>query len=85
MHDARLAAGKLAAASVPVEVRAWPGQVPVFQIAATVVPEAARSLRQIGDYIREATTAVVRIPTRSPGRGSRFARPPQVERLAPET
>jgi hypothetical protein len=27
----------------------------VFQLAAPAVPEATRSLRQIGDYIREAT------------------------------
>jgi hypothetical protein len=27
----------------------------VFQIAAPMVPEAKRSLRQIGDYIREVT------------------------------
>jgi hypothetical protein len=27
----------------------------VFQIAAPMVPEADRSLRQIGNYIREAT------------------------------
>jgi len=40
---------------VPVEVKVWPGQVHVFQLAAPVVPEATRSLRQIGCYIREAT------------------------------
>jgi hypothetical protein len=27
----------------------------VFQLATPAVPEATRSLRQIGDYIREAT------------------------------
>jgi hypothetical protein len=27
----------------------------VFQLAAPMIPEATRSLRQIGDYIREAT------------------------------
>ncbi|HEU4361860.1 MAG TPA: alpha/beta hydrolase [Mycobacterium sp.] len=55
LHDARLAARLLAAAGVPVEVRVWPGQIHVFQIAAPFVPEATRSLRQIGEYIREAT------------------------------
>jgi epsilon-lactone hydrolase len=55
LHDARLAARRLAAAGVPVQVRVWPGQMHVFQIAAPMVPEATRSLRQIGDYIREAT------------------------------
>lgn len=55
LHDARLAAARLAAVGVPAEVRVWPGQVHDFQLAAPVVPEAVRSLRQIGDYIREAT------------------------------
>jgi acetyl esterase/lipase len=55
LNDARKAAHMLAAAGVPVEVRVWPGQMHVFQLAAPVVKEATRSLRQIGDYIREAT------------------------------
>ncbi|MGE2719199.1 alpha/beta hydrolase [Mycolicibacterium celeriflavum] len=55
VSDARKAARRLAAAGVPVEVRVWPGQMHVFQIAAPIVPEAKRSLRQIGEYIREAT------------------------------
>jgi acetyl esterase/lipase len=55
LHDARLAAGRLAAVGVPAEVRVWPGQVHDFQLAGPLVPEAMRSLRQIGDYIREAT------------------------------
>jgi acetyl esterase/lipase len=55
MSDARKAAHMLAAAGVPVEVRVWPGQMHVFQLAAPTVPEATRSLKQIGDYIREAT------------------------------
>ena len=55
VSDARKAARRLAAAGVPVEVRVWPGQMHVFQLGAPLVPEATRSLRQIGDYIREAT------------------------------
>lgn len=55
LHDARLAARRLAAAGVPTEVRVWPGQVHDFQLFTPTVPEATRSLRQIGDYIREAT------------------------------
>ncbi|HEX7321443.1 MAG TPA: alpha/beta hydrolase [Mycobacterium sp.] len=55
LHDARLAEQALSAVGVPVEVRVWPGQIHVFQIAAPFVPEATRSLRQIGKYIREAT------------------------------
>ena len=55
LHDAQLAARRLAAVGVPAEVRVWPGQIHDFQLAAPVVPEATRSLRQIGEYIREAT------------------------------
>lgn len=55
LHDARLAAHRLAAAGVPVELRIWPGQMHVFQLCSPFVPEAKRSLRQIGRYIREAT------------------------------
>ena len=55
LHDARLAASRLAAAGVPTEVRIWPGQIHVFQLCAPTVPEATLSLRQIGEYIREAT------------------------------
>src|ERR1700722_1515953 len=55
LHDAQLAATRLAAVGVPAEVRVWPGQVHDFQLAAPLVPEAIRSLRQIGEYIREAT------------------------------
>jgi acetyl esterase/lipase len=55
LHDAQLAASRLAAVGVPAEVRVWPGQVHDFQLAAPLVPEADRSRRQIGEYIREAT------------------------------
>ena len=55
VSDARKAAHMLAAAGVPVELRVWPGQMHVFQLATPAVSEATRSLRQIGDYIREAT------------------------------
>ncbi|MET0456181.1 MAG: alpha/beta hydrolase [Mycobacterium sp.] len=55
LNDARKAAHMLAAAGVPVEVHVWPGQMHVFQLAAPSVKEATRSLKQIGDYIREAT------------------------------
>jgi acetyl esterase/lipase len=55
LYDAQLAARKLAAAGVPAEVHIWPGQMHVFQLVTPLVPEATRSLRQIGEYIREAT------------------------------
>lgn len=63
LHDAQLAACRLAAAGIPTEVRIWPGQIHDFQLAAPVVPEATRSLRQIGEYIREATASTVREAT----------------------
>ena len=55
LYDAQLAARKLAAVGVPAELHVWPGQMHVFQLVTPLVPEAARSLRQIGQYIREAT------------------------------
>ncbi len=55
LHDAQLAATRLAEEGVPVEIRVWPGQIHDFQLTLPMVPEAIRSLRQIGDYIREAT------------------------------
>jgi acetyl esterase/lipase len=55
LHDAQLATQRLATAGVPIEVQVWPGQIHVFQLAAPMIPEATRSLRQIGRYIREAT------------------------------
>ena len=54
VHDARLAARRLAAAGVPTQLRIFPGQIHVFQLAAPLIPEASRSLRQVGDYIRAA-------------------------------
>jgi acetyl esterase/lipase len=65
LYDARLAAGRLAAAGVPVELRVWPGQMHVFQIAAPMVPEANRSLCQIGNYIREVTDPYHCVPIRT--------------------
>jgi acetyl esterase/lipase len=55
LNDARKASHMLAACGVPVEIHVWPGQMHVFQLGAPLVKEADRSLKQIGDYIREAT------------------------------
>jgi epsilon-lactone hydrolase len=55
LHDAQQAAQQLADAGVPVELQVWPGQIHAFQLAAPMIPEAVRSLRQIGRYIRDAT------------------------------
>ena len=55
LHDAELAAHRLSDVGVPVELRVWPGQMHVFQIAAPLVPEAERSLKQIGAHILVST------------------------------
>jgi acetyl esterase/lipase len=76
LHDAQLAARKLTAVGVPTEVRIWPGQIHDFQLAAPVVPEATRSLRQIGEYIRAAAPQIT--PSQNNFRdqvGNRFVRP----------
>jgi hypothetical protein len=52
----------MAAARVAVELGVWSGQMHMFQIAAPMVPEADRSLRQIGNYIREATDRKTKPP-----------------------
>lgn len=80
LHDARLAARKLAAAGVPTEVRVWPGQIHDFQVVAPAVLEAARSLRQIGEYIR-AATPIMWPRARSAGRGAYSVVRTEVEEL----
>lgn len=55
LHDAHLAAERLDALGVPVEVVTWPGQIHVFQIAASLLPEARRSLSQMGEFIQAST------------------------------
>jgi acetyl esterase/lipase len=82
LHDAQLAVQKLVLAGVPAQVRVWPGQVHDFQVVAPLVPEAVRSLREIGDYIRWATPAAVRTPNRPQGHKSRSADPGQRETLS---
>ncbi|WP_278184930.1 alpha/beta hydrolase [Mycobacterium talmoniae] len=62
LHDAQLAAAKLTAAGVPAEVCIWPGQIHDFQLLAPVVPEATRSLKQIGEYIRAVTSRPMEPP-----------------------
>ncbi len=55
--DAELMAERLAAAGVPVTLEVWDRQVHVFQAAADLIPEADHAIRQIGNFIRTATTA----------------------------
>ena len=90
LHDARLAARRSAAAGVPVQLRVWPGQMHVFQIAAPMVPEATRSLRQIGTYIREATDPYHRVAVcteraRAPGSRCGVIADSASNRLPPST
>jgi acetyl esterase/lipase len=51
--DGFLAAKQLAATGTDVHYRVWRGQIHVFQIAAPLVPEADRSLAQIGGFAAE--------------------------------
>lgn len=55
LHDARLAAERLHARGVDVEVHVWPGQIHDFQLAS-FVPEARQSLRQIGEFVIARTS-----------------------------
>lgn len=55
LHDAELMAERLAAAGTEVRLKSWAGQVHVFQAAERFVPEARRSLKEIGAFIREQT------------------------------
>lgn len=55
LHDAELAARRLTEVDTPVTLRIWPGQIHVFQIAAPLLPEAERSLKQIGAFIVVST------------------------------
>ncbi|MEV0340557.1 alpha/beta hydrolase [Nocardia sp. NPDC050713] len=49
--DAELMAERLAAHGVSCELQIWPGQVHVFQAAASIVPEAAEAVREIGGFL----------------------------------
>ncbi|MFF0817114.1 alpha/beta hydrolase [Rhodococcus sp. NPDC003318] len=55
--DAELMAQRLGAAGVPVTLEVWDRQVHVFQAAADILPEAARAVARIGEFVREATRA----------------------------
>lgn len=55
LRDAEVMADRLAAAGTHVQLKTWAGQVHVFQAAERFVPEARRSLNEIGAFIREQT------------------------------
>ncbi|MET9485467.1 alpha/beta hydrolase [Nocardia sp. NPDC006630] len=52
--DAELMADRLAAHGVPCELQLWPGQVHVFQAAASIVPEAAVAVGAAVDFVERA-------------------------------
>lgn len=56
--DAELMAQRLGAAGVTVTLEVWDRQVHVFQAAADILPEAARAVARIGEFIRDATGSV---------------------------
>ena len=44
----------LTKAGVPHQLQVWRDQVHVFQAAASIVPEAARALREVTQFIESA-------------------------------
>ncbi|MCE5290992.1 MAG: alpha/beta hydrolase [Nocardiaceae bacterium] len=54
--DAEMMAGELAKAGVPHQLQVWHNQIHVFQAAASIVPEAARALVEVTQFV-EATFA----------------------------
>ncbi len=52
-HDSELAAARLAAAGVPVEVHAWQGQVHAFPVLADLIPEGSAALDLVADFVTE--------------------------------
>lgn len=52
--DAEELAAELAKAGVPHQLQVWRDQVHVFQAAASIVPEAARALREVAQFIESA-------------------------------
>ncbi|CAM3713583.1 alpha/beta hydrolase [Smaragdicoccus niigatensis] len=54
--DAELMANELAKAGVPHQLQVWHNQIHVFQAAASIVPEAARALVEVTQFV-EATFA----------------------------
>lgn len=52
--DAELLAVELAKAGVPHQLQVWRDQVHVFQAAASIVPEAARALREATQFVESA-------------------------------
>jgi acetyl esterase/lipase len=62
LHDAHLGAERLRQSGAEVELVTWPGQIHVFQIAAPLIPEANRSLEQIGRFVIESTKKSLFMP-----------------------
>ncbi|MFY1621072.1 alpha/beta hydrolase, partial [Micromonospora sp. WMMD736] len=50
--DSERLASQLASAGVPCELQVWVGQPHVFQLLAPVIPEASRSISEIGHFVR---------------------------------
>ena len=72
LHDATKAAQMMSELGGSVDVVVWPGQIHVFQFASSIVPEAQRSIDQLGRFIIEKTSEKVSderdtYPTRAVG------------------
>lgn len=52
--DAEMLAAALRKAGVPHQLQVWRDQVHIFQAAASIVPEAARALREVTEFVESA-------------------------------
>lgn len=56
-YDAEETAKRLGEAGVPTRLQIWEKQLHCFQVAADVLPEARRAIRDIGTFVRAAAPA----------------------------
>ncbi len=56
LPDAELMAIRLSRSDVEVELQIWEKQVHVFQVAVDLVPEAREATREVGGFVRRATS-----------------------------
>ena len=57
LHDATKAEDLMSELGASVDVVVWPGQIHVWQLAAPIVPEAQRSIDQLGRFIIKKTSS----------------------------
>jgi acetyl esterase/lipase len=79
LPDAELMAERLQYSGVRCDLHLWDGQVHDFPLAADVLPEGRRAIRYIGDFVKDVTTGMDRLPN---GWERRTAYSPQVTAAA---